>query len=500
MPITFTADQRKQITRRQLNIITENAAFTGTQSSLAAEKAKLLAVENSNRVFYDFHDARAKSYENEGRQMDGLIPALYSEGVIDPFSAGDVSSSAKAPGSAAAVFFPFTPPYEFFIPKIINSVNGRTNPTGTDARRELNILSNAVVYDGLTEMIFRLENGITGAASATANTTTNIAAGVITGFVLTVDDTTNFAVNELVYINNGAASGIYKITAIDPGISLTIDSVVHSQVGISSGALVDNTVVAFTNTERENLTSTLYQEILTNITNRISALITEWEGKVDSQITHLTGNNEDRATQVSQNSTALSDVNNTKSIIDTWQALPNTGVGAKYTTTGISPISAEITARQTFIPTRLTQIGVALGSVSQTGNDYSGVATSPYFERYKWLNIRINKSSGSARRFFAADDGQNFLGMLVADNNAVKGEYDAYFLTKAITFIDDTVIVNINSVSGLSVGNTVTVLSETQPEISRAIMEILGTTQLRLDRSIPNSYQVSDLARLFKTL
>jgi len=496
---TFTPQQRLDITRRQLNIIQENAAYSSTQGSLNSEKAKLLSVDDANKVFYDVQRIRSDAYETESRQMNGSIPATYTDGTISPYVAGDLSTSAKTPGADAATFYPNSPIYTGFIPKVTDAVNGINHPTGTDSRYEQNILTNTTVASGLTQMIFRLSNGITGGTSGTSTTSTAIPAGAISALSVSVASTTNFAANELVYINSGVSSGIYKIIS-KTVTAVTIDSVIPSLTGISSSASIRNTVVAFTATERQTLVSSLYQEILTNITNGIDSLITEWEGKIDSQITQLGLNNETRSPQTTQNAAALSDLSNTKSIIDTWQARSSTGVSGKYVSASISPISSEITARQAFMTGRITEIVTALGSVSQSGDTYSGVTGSPYFERYKWLNVRINKASGSARRYFAADDGQAFLGMLASDNTAVKNEYDAYFLTKAITFVDETTIVQVTDTTGLSVGNQITVVSETQGEIVRAIMAVMGTTQLKLDKPIPNSYLVGDQARIFKTL
>lgn len=497
MPLSFTPQQRLDITRRQLNIVNENAAFDSTTSKLTDEKIKLFNVDDANKVFYDAQTLRVGAYEGEARAMSGVIPATYTDGGINPYVPGDMSTSAKTPGATAAVFFPNSPIYAFLAPKIIDAVNGYNHPVGTDARYEQNILTNATVTSGLTELIFRLSNGISGGGGTTAST--SIPAGPVTNFSVTVLDSSGFSPGQLVYIAGGG-SGIYSINSISGPLALTIDSVIPTLTGIGGGT-INGTVAAFTPTERQTLVSGSYQEILTNITNDIFSVIAEWEGKIDTQITQISVNNESRPTQIGQNAAALFDINNTKVIIDSWQALPNTGGSGKYTSGGIAPISAEITARQAFIPARLTQIVTALGSVSQTGETFSGVVGSPYYERYKWLNIRINKATGSARRYFAADDGINFLTVLSTNNTAVKNEYDLYFLTKRITAIDGTTIVQITDVVGINNGDTVTIVSETQAEIQRAVIDVMGTTQLKLDKLIPNSYVVGDdLPRLFKTL
>jgi hypothetical protein len=502
MAITFTTQQRLDLTRRQLKIAQENSAYSGTQSNLTAQKQQLLNVDNVNANFYNFQTSQVSCYETEGRSLNGTIAATYTDGVIDPYSPGDLSTSAKSPASASATFYPNTPPYTYFVPKQIDAVNGFAHPTGTDNSNENTQLTN------LSVDINRLVNGITASTSGNTSSAISVPGGNITGFLLEVADSTGFNVNDYVYISGSGHSGIYQITHITPGSLgppivvpvLTINSILPSTAGIPSSASVKNIVAGFTNTERQNLTSASYQEILTNLTNEIATYVSSWKTNVNSQISSLNAQQETRSIQISENASALASDNNAISVINTWQALSNTGVGGKYTNTGLSPLNAEISTRQSYVTSRISQITTALGSVTVSGNDYTGPAGSPYFERYKWLNNRINTASGSARRFFAADEGINFIAVLANNNTVIQNDYDKYFLTKAITANSNSTIIQISDIIGLSVGDIITVVSETQPEITRAIMDIQGTTQLKLDAGIPNSYLVSDLARIFKTL
>lgn len=503
MPIVFTAPERLAITRRQIRIDLENAGFTTSLASFNTQQIQLLAVDVGNTKFYDFYNNISASYEAEARLMNGLIP--------DTYLAGDIDATAQNP--FIDPFFPVTPtpPYVRNLPLIQdgthtnNKVKGYFNTTGTDSRYEQNILDNTTIYDGLTEMIFRLNNGITGGTNSTTTTLTSIPSGVIASLVLSVTSSTGFAATELLYINNGATSGIYKIISTTGGVSptITISSVVHSQVGIGAGT-IKNTVAAFTGTERQNLTSATYQEILTNVTNRISSLITEWKTNLSAQLALTNG--DDRSPQITQITAALADATNSQSIITTWQALPNTGVTGKYTSSGIAPISAEITARTTFIATRITQITTALGSTNadslfQTGDTYgTNVANNPYFNRYKWINFRINRASGSLRRYYAANQSKAAVQNLLNDNNSIKVEYAAYFLTKPVVFNDGSNILHLKDLTGLSNGDVLTVVSETQPEITRTILQTMGTTQVQLDAPVPLTYKTDDIARVFKTL
>ena len=509
MPITFSSSDRLAITRRQLKIELENSGFQSSINSFTSQANQLLQVDNGNAKFYDFYNSIVNSYETESQQMNGNVAAEYT--------GGDLDAAAQTP--SIAPFFPTTgtSAYTRNLPLIQdgsftnNTVKGFFYPSSTDSRYEQNILNNAIVSQGLEQMIFRLQNGISGSSSATTTDSTSIPAGSITNFTIDVSSTSGFSVNDLIYINNGSASGIYQINTIinimmPLTTQFTISSIIPTQMGISAGATIKNTVSAFTPTELQNLSSVNYQEILNNITNGINSLILEWQGKISSQITALSGNQDDRSPFVTQNSSALSAVNNTNSIINTWIALSNTGINGKYVSSSIAPISSELSNRLSTIPNRITEIGGALGNsgsdaLIQSGDTFStNVANNPYYNRYTWLNFRINRASGSLRRYYAANQSQGVVQQLLNDNNSIKSQYNSYFNTKAITFIDGSNIIHVKDTIGLSTGDSITTVSETQPEIQRTVLDILGTTQLKLDLAIPNTYLVSDLARIFKML
>lgn len=497
MSMTFTAQQRKDITRRQINIAQENAGYAAASSQLNAQQTALLNVDNANAAFYNPPYAQAALYETEGEQINGSISATYTNGTISPYVAGDMSTSANTPGAVGATFFPST--YSGLVPDPIPAINGIAHPTGTDARYEGNIITNSLINQGLSQSINLIENGITGTATASTTTTGSIAGGVIVSATVTVASILNFHANDYLYINQSSHSGVYQIISVGVG-SLTIKSVFPSASGFTTGAAVNNTVVGFSEGERESLVSVSYQEILTNVSTAISGFVTEWYGKVNNQITALTAQQETRSTQMTQNAAALSADNTALSTINAWIALPNTGVSGKYASASLSPLITLISTREGFATGRITDITTALGSVVVTGNTFSGVAGSPYYERYKWLNNRINRISGSATRYFQANNGMGYLTTLSTNNDMLQTDYSAFFLTKAIAVLDGTNIIQLKDYSGINPGDSLTVLSETQPEITRGVVSLMGTNQLKLDQPIPNTYQITDIARVFKTL
>jgi hypothetical protein len=285
---------------------------------------------------------------------------------------------------------------------------------------------------------------------------------------------------------------------------LTVNSIIPTLVGISSGGNITNTASGFNSTERQTLVSGTYQEILTNLTNQINTLVTTWVSKLMA-ITAMT-NADDRTPQSSQNTTTFANVASTQSSLATWQALSPTGASGKYTAAEIALITTQITSRGSQITARLPQITTALGgtasaALSQSGENFStSVPNNPYYNRFNWVNFRINRISGSLRRYYATMQSSGTVASLLGNNTAISSQYNGYFLTKQVTFVDGSAILHLKDLTGLSNGDMLTVVSDTQPEISRTILQLMGTTQVQLSAPVPTTYTLADTARVFKTL
>jgi len=519
MAISFTEQQKRDITRRQINLQKENDVHQiivdGTNKNLAI----LQSVDLANKVFYDFFDIQARSYELEYEKLSGQVADKYNTGDTDLLVAVQNSTSQ-----------PFFPPisganvYSNFIPLIQsgiftnNKVKGVFHPTSTNSRYEQNILSELAV------MVNRLNNGITGAMNATAvaDNLTTIPASQFSSITIDVNISTVFQVNEYVYIRQGSASGIYQITnVINFPDQLTIVGVLPSKTAMNgSGIQISNTVAAFTDTEKRGLISANYQEILNNITTAsdvsgypksILSLVNEWDGNLAGSNIALTSQNDSRSTQSSQNSIARTSVNNAISAVSAWLSLPTTGSGStstKFISTNITQLLIYINQRIIFIPTRQAQILASLGtssaaSLAQSGETFtSSDLTNSYYKRYLWLNVRINRVSGSLSRYYQTLSAKDQVSILYNNNLILSNEYDSYFSTTAIKFLDGSNIIQVNDFSKFSVGDVISVISESQHEYSLGIVEKLGTNQLRLDRAIPVTYLTTDeeSARIFKAL
>jgi hypothetical protein len=221
-----------------------------------------------------------------------------------------------------------------------------------------------------------------------------------------------------------------------------------------------------------------------------------WKTMLLGQSTALNAQTDSRSTQSAQNTTALANVNTALSVINPWISSPS------YTSGGLSSISSELATRQSFIPTRITQITTALGNVTVSGNTFSSSdLTSPYYNRYKWLDVRIDIASGSARRYFAMNQSIAIINGLIANNNALYTDYSGYFTTKALTSNDGSDILFVTDLTGLSNGDSINIISETLTSpVPLSIVKLMGTTQVQVNQPVPISYTVQDKARIYKAL
>jgi hypothetical protein len=507
MSISFTQPQINAISRRQITAEIENAGYAATVTSLMTQQQMLLNVDNANVAFYGFFDGQVRAYESEYESITGEVSDEYTNGTISPYAAGDLSTSAAFPGSPAATFFPSTPTaYTFNIPKIGPNIQGVDNPTSQDAQYEVNTLNNPTMpQNGINNLIAILTTGISGATS-TSTTYTGYAAGS-----LMVSGTPTFTVGDLVFVGSSTNSGIYSIatiTAAGPNTTITITSVIPS-VALPASGSITNTFSGFPNSERQTLIDGTWQEILTNTTTQLSNLIsTIWLGLVSNEVTQIGLENDTRSPQQAQNAAQLIDNNNTLVVINTWTALSNTGASGKFTDSELLTITNQTAVRSPILTTRAAQILIALrgptanAAVIDNGNGtYSGLATTPYYQRYQWLDVRIDRIYGSATRYFQVNTAIATVNTLSAGNTTALTDYSAYFTTIALAAnANGTNILQLKSSAGLSVGTNIHIVSDTQPPVLLAVMRILDTTQIQVSAAVPNTYLTTDTARVYQEL
>ena len=503
MSISFTPDQINNITAEQLQVAANNVGLQASVSAMSAQQAANLSADNATLPFYNSFTGQAASYESELNLKTGLIASEYTN--------TDVTNSAQL--LTDSLFFPnnSTTQYIYCVPRPVNAINGVLYPTGTSTSYEQLIESNSAnPYNGITQIINYLDGSLSG--SGVAPTTGTVPAGPSTGIILTYSGVGgDFTVGQTVGLYSGSSSGLYQITAItstgvDPDVivQLTLNSIIPTLIGMTNPT-VTGTVPAFTLTERQTLTGAgNFQELLTTLTSQLYTLLSaNLLTNLNSQLTQISSNTDSRPTQLSQLSAETSAINSFISQINSYLSLPATGSNGRYIQTNTDLVLSYISARQSIISTRIAQITSALGQVSVSGNSFTSTdLTCVYYMRYQWLNIRINRLSGTLTKYYTSQNGAAAVQILATNNQMLLNNYASYFITQAVESRNATTTVRIASTASYNVGDRVYFITNTLPPIMRAIMKILDTKQIVIDNPLPANYlpTTSEKLRLYKQL
>jgi hypothetical protein len=299
----------------------------------------------------------------------------------------------------------------------------------------------------------------------------------------------------LLIISGSGTSALVRITNV-AGLTLTITEIIPPAGTIAIGGSVRQNIVGFTNTERNLLTSSLYQNVLTQLTSKISTRIGLWETSVLNQQSAL-NSNEDTDANITA---AKTDATNTLTDIDTWQVLPNTGTlgtDSKYTDNNLLTITNRVTSRNSFRTTRVGQITSSLGAATQ---DAEGVisGTGFYSQRFKSISLLINLIDGPLSSFYGKDiimaaaqqAQQNELGKQDIYNSRIKA-------TKFKQNATGTTSISVVNSAGFAISNAILVIAENLPDIQATITAISGNN-ITLSVPVPADYVVGVKAAIVK--
>lgn len=177
-------------------------------------------------------------------------------------------------------------------------------------------------------------------------------------------------------------------------------------------------------------------------------------------------------------------------------SLGNTKLQASILTT----LGSVMTSRLSFITTRLSQLSTNLGSITQSLVDGTATGSGFYFERFQFLELRLNILGGSlvalrgfARAMVAQDD-------QIANITNSTSIYQT-LLTCSIFAAPSsgTKTINVKNATGFAIGNNVFLVSDTQPEVVRTIQSIDGN-RITLGQEVPATYRPNEFARVYKDI
>ena len=225
-------------------------------------------------------------------------------------------------------------------------------------------------------------------------------------------------------------------------------------------------------------------------------------------------------TRSGQNNAAKADITNSVSIIDIWTALTDydtnhgqtTCVGfyaydptllnpTKFRAAELLPLKNEITARQSFISTRIGQLQGYLGAVTQDlANGQILTATGFYGKRFRFIDLRLNLMSGSLSGVSNTAQGQNAQTQLKASNVSAQTAYDSLLLVTPLTApAAGTNVLHVASATGFSVSNTVYVMADDLTELTATITNIINSL-VYLNINVPKNYTENNGGRIYKVL
>ncbi len=484
MPLS-QADRIK-ISGEMLDLPLKIAAANATAAELAGVKTDLQNQDASLKIFFDKYNDIANAYQVERQWIDGTTYTTVTNVDLD-------TAAQRQPGNK---FFPTDGSWTKFQPKKHASSEGL--PTTITGLYELLVFSDTISNGGLTVLLDFLLNGQT---SGVANDT--LSAPYVNGSGTLMVTTGGQTPGKLIILKDtGGVSALFLVVSATTPTNLTVSELIPANGSLTATATVKENITAFTNTERNTLISTDYQNVLTTLTTKIKTSVDNWKTALDAQLAQLNLNGDSRSPQASEITSAKADVNSAISVITTWKALPDTGTtltDSKFVNVNITPLQNKVTSRTSGASTRATQITTALGSVTQNPDGtYSG--SGIYYLRYVQIDSRINLAGGPLTEFYEKDLAGAALGAIVSTSNNKGATFSSELkVTKIAQNANGTMVIKVGDATGFSTSDTVFVVGDSLTELTGTITGINGV-MVSLSFVVPNTYTTDTRARLYKQL
>ena len=476
--MNFTDENYKISSKAIVDAPLEVASAEGAKVEAVAGKADNKAKDDTNKLFFDNVLETIKVYHDELKNISGIIRTTYDANELDK-AARLAEGNIHLGGS-----------WTNFGPRIHASMSGNpiTNTTDHEGTSITKLLSD----------ITTLKSGFTdGAVSSTlqqaysGSTTLAALASFPIGHRLVVFGGGRSAIVKVVSVTNVAA------VAPNPAyFNHTVEVIVPPSSAISQGSTVRNFFSGFTNVERQSATNTTYPEILTRFRLNVSDAVDKIQTFLLNQKTALATNGAAGNEKI-DNQGALAQADSALEFILDWETTVETGVSGRWTDTKLSNLQTMSGNRTSHIAERKLEIETALGSVSQaTNGDFSGAGQ--YISLAKWINLRVNISSGTLRIYYDFDNILRFFDENIKMANSKKNEFEVFMLAFQFKAGSGGSVAVVNSTTGLSVGDAVKVMDDDAPITSMTIIALTPTT---VTLSAPISgYSLDKVARLVKPL
>lgn len=456
-----------------------NSEVTDDKSSLPPIADEILKKEQQtarlNVLYRDSNDERVVPYQIEKQWLNGVISNPITQNQIN-------AAAARADGN---IFFPNS--WSKSNAMLTSSANG--NPTSNTLNNESTFISGSIENNGLLSMIDLLTNG-QSSSIGTNNLNIAYSPGATS---ITLDFGETQTVGKLLYIAGSGTSALVRVTGASLA-NINIQEIIPPANTITSGSVVEN-IPGFSNSNRQTLTNSTYQRILTELTNNISSAVNSFKTCLQNQLTQLNLNIDNP----SQTNTAKTNVNSGISGADIWLALSNTGVSGRFVDSSLNNLISVLNTRSSQIPSRLSQISSNLGTVSQNANgDYSG--NGAYLQRFKSLNFLINSANGPMYQVNALKTSQTLFNQKIANSLDKLATFSN--ITRYGAFAEDSKTlptIKITGAQAFAVSNVVLITGNDLPGIEATIIAISGDN-VTLSKTIPKEYTKAVKAAIIKRI
>lgn len=475
----LTLQQLSDIGKELIGSLDKIKASNASIAEVQAEREALLKKNNNFKTFYDKFNNMAMYYETEKRWLDGTT---YTQ---IPWTQIDDAAQRKT-GNVH-----YTGSWDKYSPQITANIN--SNPTSTSGGHENITLNDTLQNSGLIALIDFMTTGQSGVSANTLDAPYNPGDPTIT---LTSGTQT---IGKYLLISGSSRSALVLVTNAS-GTTITITEVIAPTGTIGVGGSVVENFGGFSNTELNTLTSVSYQYVLNELATRVINRVTTWETVLNSQLSQLNLNTD--PDYLTQNNAAKTSINTAKTNIDTWQTLPNTGTlgtDSKFTSNNLPLLSAQYTARNSFRPTRASQITAALGLATQDSQGNIG-GTGVYSKRFKAISLMINGIDGPLYQYYAKLK-QIDVSKQTIQNEQQKQELFSTSVRSAPLAVNGTGanIVSVKSSSGFNIGDTVLLIANSQDDLQATITGISGNN-VTLSKPVPNTYTLSLKSTIVKAI
>lgn len=260
-----------------------------------------------------------------------------------------------------------------------------------------------------------------------------------------------------------------------------------------------------------------------NANTAILALVAEWKTMLNDEKALLTSNTDDDAVRNPKNVTAKNNIDSTLNDLSPWEALvnfiplnpgvitdcilydstdPNTLGDTKYRSSKLPSLKTVVSDRKSYLQsTRIVDLISFLGNIVQGADGVISSKTGLYGERYNAINVRLNMVLGD--NLVSIANNNKLKGTVESGKGGTEDKFDAWSnLLKATTLeapTSNTKYVQVKDSVGFATGNTIFIVSDTQPEAS-FVIELVESNRIKMTTKVNEKYRPEEGARLYKEL